>query len=216
MRGSASCSTAWAVAWRARAASVTLRSLDETVFSRTCTFRARLRAWDFRGCREMQGSGRVWQEGPRGRSWMGGGARAWMAGRGACEHRDAEGQGCETPGWGACPEARILAPRASRSTASCESASLPEVHVLPRPTAPGPKPWVGVLSRSECLGLREAALSRHCMSPDRPSYGVWEAGLRAKRVVTCASPSTRRGEAKTPGEAGARRSHSSFPPNTFV
>lgn len=158
VRGSALCSTAWAVAWRARAASVTLRSLDVTVFLRTCTFRSRPRARNFRGCKEMQGSGRAWQEGPRGRSYAGGGARAWMVERGPCEHRDAEGQGCETPGWGACPKARILVPPISRSVALCQSASLPDEHVLPSPTAPRPKPWVGVLSNSECLGLREAAL----------------------------------------------------------
>lgn len=47
MRGSVLRSAAWAVAWRVPAASVSLRSLDATVFSRACTFRLRAPAWDF-------------------------------------------------------------------------------------------------------------------------------------------------------------------------
>lgn len=83
------CSMVWAVAWRARAAAVIPRSLDVTVFSRACTLRLRSLVPEF--CREMEGSGRAWQEGPWGGSSPGCQARgAGMAGVGV-RHREAEG-----------------------------------------------------------------------------------------------------------------------------
>lgn len=103
VRGSVFRSSAWAVAWRARAASVTARSLEATVFSRACAFRPRAPAWDF--CREMVGSGRARQEDPRGKSstgWEaprdrngGGGNRADC---GPQEEEGQPGQGEPVPG----------------------------------------------------------------------------------------------------------------------